>query len=357
MNYRLKPISYPIHQIMDNWLFFKLNTLLKRGLLFLIFPILLLTSCLNNEDDDELLGNWLKGSDFEGVTRSGAISFTIGNFAYVGLGYDGDDYLKDFWRFDPTLNFWERVDTFPGIGRTGAVAFSIAGKGYIGTGYNGDLDIEFEDFWEFDPSASTGQMWQQKTDFMGSPRYNAVGFAIGEAGYIGTGYDGNYLKDFYKYAPSTDSWEQIVSLGGSKREDAVAFVINNKAYVGTGRSNGAYQFDFWEYDPNLKNWTAKLDIDEEDDYTVFRHGAVAFSLDGLGYIATGSTGVNLGTVWQYDPDADTWEEMTALEGSARVDAVGFTVANRIYVTTGRSGSFRFDDLWEFRPLEEYDEDD
>ncbi|MEO0338522.1 MAG: kelch repeat-containing protein [Bacteroidota bacterium] len=326
-----------------------------------IVPLLLmsglLTGCLNDDDDDDLLGNWIKRSDFEGVTRSGAVSFTLGDFAYVGLGYDGDDYLKDFWRYDPNSDFWQRVDDFPGLGRTAAVAFSVDGKGYVGTGFNGDLDEEFADFWSFAPNAPVGQMWERKADFQGSARYNAVAFALNGKGFVGTGYDGNYLKDFYQYLPENDSWEQIISIGGSKREAAISFVIDNKAYVGTGRSNGVYEFDFWSYDDGTGTWTRLLDIDEEDDYQIDRHGAVAFEMDGFGYVATGSTGATLNTVWEYNPGDDTWEEKTEIEGSRRLEAVAFTLQGRAFVTTGSNGSFRFDDIWEFFPLEEYDEDD
>ena len=38
----------------------------------------------------------------------------------------------------------------------------------------------------------------QKANFPGSPRYEAVAFGLGSLGYIGTGFDGsNALKDFY----------------------------------------------------------------------------------------------------------------------------------------------------------------
>ncbi len=313
-------------------------------------------SCTTDEDE-ELMGNWIRRSDFEGITRSSSVSFTIGEFAYVGLGYDGDDDLVDFWRYDASQDFWTRVDTFPGVGRRGAIAFSIDGKGYVGTGYNGEADQELKDFWSFDPNASPGTQWQQVADFAGSARYNAVGFALSGLGYIGTGYDGNWLKDFYEYDPNTNTWQQVVSLGGSKREDAVAFVIDDQAYVGTGRNNGVYEFDFWAFSANTKTWTRKLELDEDDDYNIIRHNASAFSLGGLGYIIGGSNGSTLNAVWEYDPLLDSWEQLTGIEGSAREGHVAFSINSRAYITTGRTSSIRLDDLWEFQPNEEYDEDD
>ena len=72
------------------------------------------------------------------------------------------------------------------------------------------------------------------THLPGSARNDAIAFGLSDKGYLGSGYNGNYLKDFYTYNPSTDSWEQIVSLGGSKRRGAACFVIDNIAYVCAG---------------------------------------------------------------------------------------------------------------------------
>ena len=212
-----------------------------------IFPC-----CSVSDDDGDLVGNWIRRSDFEGVTRSGGVAFSINDLAYVGLGYNGDDDLRDFWQYDANLDFWTKVDSFPGTGRRAAVAFSANGRGYVGTGYNGDLDEELNDFWQFDPNAESGQQWTRVADFIGSARYNAVAFSANEKGYVGTGYDDNWLKDFYEYDPAIDVWTQIVSLGGSKREDAMTFKVGDKIYVGGGRNNGTYVFDFWEFDANAK---------------------------------------------------------------------------------------------------------
>ena len=314
-----------------------------------------LVGCFS-DDDEDLQGNWVRRSDFEGVPRSNAVAFTIGDFAYVGLGFDGEDDLRDFWRYDPQQDFWTQVDSFPGPLRRAAVAFAVGDKGFVGTGFDSEDEEEFADFWAFDPAAPSGTQWSQVSDFAGAARYDAVAFSDGTYGYVGTGFNDNWLKDFYRYDPANDSWEQVVSLGGSKREAAVAFSNGGSHFVCTGRNNGVYEFDFWHYEASGGNWTRLTDINE-DDFEIARHGAVAFTLGDRSYLATGSNGSNLSSVWEYDPGTDEWEEKTGFEGALRLDAVAFVVQGRAYVTTGRSSATRFDDLREFLPNEAANEDD
>lgn len=316
-------------------------------------------SCSEDDEDDEISdGDWWERSDFDGVPRSDGVSFVINEKAYIGGGYDGDDRLNDFWEYDPIKNYWVKIADFPGAARNGSVAFSLNGKGYIGTGYDGE--DELKDFWEYDPVTNT---WTQKSDFMGSARYGAVGFSVDGKGYIGTGYDGNYLKDFYAYIPETDSWEQVISIGGSKRRDANSFVIDGKAYVISGLDNGYYENDMWEYDPSTGLWIEMRNITDtdddkyDDDYTsIARINSVGFTINGFGYLATGSTGSMVSSIWEYDPLQDLWAEKTSFEGALRTDAVGFALGSYSYITTGRSSSYCFDDIWCFDPNKEYDED-
>jgi N-acetylneuraminic acid mutarotase len=320
-----------------------------------ICAISMMMSCATDSDDTVEDGNWVKRSSFDGKGRSGAVSFVIGDKAYVGLGFDGDEYLLDFWSYDPDQNFWQKVSDFPGLGRSSSVGFSIGDKGYIATGYNDDeLYEELGDFWEFD--SKTGN-WTQLEDFAGSARYQAVGFAAGGYGYLGTGYDGSHLKDFWQFNPESGEWNQVVSLKGEKRRSGLAFVIDEYAYVGTGTNNGIYETDFWEFDPMVDDWSLLTDLDEDDDYAVIRQSAVAFELNGKGYITVGAAGANVNSTWEYTPGSDIWEEKTAFEGSGRSGAVAFTVNGRSFVALGQSGSSRFDDIWEFLPNETYDEDD
>ena len=335
----------------------------KLKIFTLLLGLLWLQSCtdtIDNDDDGD--GNWVRRSDYEGDTRSGAVSFTIDGFAYVGLGSDGDDYFKDFWRYDPERNFWQEVAEFPGEGRISAVAFSLEGKGYVGTGFNTDLqEEELRDFWEYNPTEDT---WTRVSDFGGSARFSAVAFTLNNKGYVGTGYDGSFLKDFWTYDPTTDTWEQTVSLFGSKRENAIAFVINGIAYVGSGINNNQFLYDFWAFDPENESWEDLALNDDDDDYDEFisameRDDAVSFIIDDVAYIGTGRGSSSfLANVIAFDPLTNRWQDgFTFFEGTSRAAAVGFTLNNKGYIVTGRSGSSRHDDIWEFRPADEFDEFD
>ena len=332
-------------------------------LLCMVFTLVMLAvSCNDDESTTEnLIGNWIECSDFEGVPRSDAVGFAIGNKGYIGTGYNGqeDERLKDFWEYDADRDTWIQRAEFPGVARNSAVGFGTDTKGYIGTGYDGRDKLN--DFWEYDPATNT---WAQKADFSGSARYGAVGIAINNKGYIGTGYDGYYLKDFWEYDPSADSWTQKTSVGGNKRRDAVGFTLNGKGYICTGIDNGSYENDFWEYDPAVDSWTKKNPIsnvsDEsfDDNYTSIKGiNKVAFTVNGKAYLATGGEGSAGNIVWEYDPAVDLWEQKTAFEGTGRADAVTFSIGNRGYVATGRNSSYYFDDIFAFDPSAEYNEND
>ncbi|HZL09961.1 MAG TPA: kelch repeat-containing protein [Prolixibacteraceae bacterium] len=332
-----------------------------RKLLTIVLGLFLLVGC--NNDDDDPLGNWIEKSSFEGLPRGSAVSFVIDDYAYVGLGYnddqdDGYQYLKDFWKYNPSTDRWDRMADFPGKGRTAAVAFAINGKGYIGTGYDGDYKLK--DFWEYDP---TTDMWTQKDDFLGEARYKAVGFSLLNYGYLGTGYlDGLVdINDFYRFDPTKDAgsqWVKVQSIGGQKRHGSTAFTYNDKAYVCTGVSNGVYLTDMWEYDPTADTWTKKIELDDDDNWTIIRQNASSFVLDGKAYVMLGDKSTStLSSVWEYSFTGDTWVEKTDFEGYARTNPVAFTVGGKGFVATGETGSYYLYDVWNFRPFETYDEDD
>ena len=159
------------------------------------------------------------------------------------------------------------------------------------------------------------------------------------------------------FKAASKTWTELEGFGGKKRRSATTFSINGVVYMGTGESNGVYLEDFWAFDPSTESWTKKLDLDEEDEYTVERSNAVGFELNGYGYIACGDRSGTTNSVWEYDPANDTWEEKTSFEGATRQDAIAFSNGSRAFIGMGRTGSLYLDDLDEFFPFEEYDDED
>lgn len=327
----------------------KPNRLLSTlAALIMLVPLF---SCQDTEDTTTE-GNWVRRSYFEGSNRSNSSSFTVGSRYFIVGGYTGDEYTRDLWEYDATLDAWSRRADFPGTARSNAVAFAIGSKGYFGTGYDGKNRLG--DFWSYDPDSDT---WSQLSSFPGTARYGAVGFELTGKGYLGTGFDGSEQKDFWQYEPETDTWNSFISMGGAKRSGAFVFVINDVAYIGGGVNNGLYEYDFWALDGPSETWTQKKDLDEDDDYTISRSEGVGFSIGSLGYVATGTQGSLLSETWEYDPITDDWADKTAFEGTARTGASVLSDGNRAFVLLGKSSSLRFDDIWEFLPFEASDDED
>lgn len=95
--------------------------------------------------------------------------------------------------------------------------------------------------------------------FAGDKRERAVGFAIGNMGYVGLGKDTAELvhNDFWQFDPAANTWTQKATFPGVARQDAFCFVVGNKGYVGTGQDaafNGNRLLDMYEYDPATNGW-------------------------------------------------------------------------------------------------------
>lgn len=329
------------------------------GLLILSSAILSQSCSKSTDEDEELVGNWKRYDDFEGNARSEAVSFIIGDNAYVSTGSTSADRFKDLWEYNLSRRYWIQKADLPGPARNSAVAFSIGTKAYVGTGYDGVSKLN--DFWEYDPA---NNQWTQRANFAGNGRYDAVGFTLGSKGYIACGYDGNYLKDMWEYDPATDQWTQKASVGGSKRSAAIAFVANDKGYICSGNNNGEILRDLWMYDPTANEWTEKKKIynysDEtyDDDYgTIARQNGVAFPMGNYIYITSGENSSITSYTWQYDPANDSWAEKTQFEGTGRTGAVAFSLNNRGFVLTGRSGSLMMDNMYELLPNDEQVDND
>ncbi|MBP9882027.1 MAG: T9SS type A sorting domain-containing protein [Chitinophagales bacterium] len=312
-------------------------------------------NCDGTIDEGLAPDTWSQKSDLRGIARNHAVGFSIDGKGYMGTGFRYVEnkwqktYYKDFWEYDPEYDVWKQKADFGGGTRGYAVGFSIGEKGYIGTGYKFDKDyneIYYKDFWQYDPILNS---WTQKADFGGTARSGAVGFSIEDKGYLGTG----STNDFWEYDPLTDIWKQRSDFAGSSRGYAVGFSIEKKGYVGTGTAGlyGNAYIDFWEYDPNTDTWKQKMDFGG-----AARGRAVGFSIGEKGYIGTGfgANSTYFNDFWEYDPASDTWAQNKHFGGTVRSGAIGFNIGNKGYIGTGYmfdGDDHYFNDFWQYTPTD------
>ena len=274
---------------------------------------------------DPAANTWTQKANFPEVIEL-AIGFSIGNLGYAGIGMLNSGPTNKFYCYNPITNAWTQKANFGGAARGAAVGFSIGKKGYVGTGLSYyTIPNEMKDFWEYNPDTDA---WLQKANFP-IIKSNAVGFSIAGMGYIGTGTDisssyGNYSAKFYQYNPNTDTWTQKADFGGDARKLAIGFSIGNKGYLGTGTSRDQNALtDFWEYNPVTDVWIAKSS-------TIGRQFAVGFSIGKNGYIGTGNkiSMISQNDFWQYTPETTiSWD-------NGVVNGVAFTpTATNTYTAT------------------------
>jgi hypothetical protein len=293
-------------------------------------------------------GTGTQKSDFPGGARYGATGFSIGNKVYMGLGGDGENPMRDLWEWDKASNTWSRKADYPGNSTEGEVGFSIGTKGYIGAGSTNE-------FWEFDPATNS---WSKKSSVPNTYGIAyAVGFSIGTKGYIGTGVllDGissSYSQDFWEWDQATNVWTKKANFPGNERSSAVGFSIGNKGYIGTGSGQGTSYKDFWEWDQATNVWTQKADFAGNS-----RSSAVGFSIGYKGYIGTGiNYDISFNSkkdFWEWDQTTNVWTQKSNIAGNARESAVGFSIGSNGYIGTGVGSSnntgYVLQDFWEYDP--------
>jgi N-acetylneuraminic acid mutarotase len=276
--------------------------------------------------------------------RAGAIAFSIDSFAYIGTG----DFRKDLWKYNPSSNSWTQRASTIGVGRIAAVGFSIGNYGYVSLGeaYSGSF---FSDLQQYDPSSNT---WSAKANFPGTTRAFAVSFVINNKGYVALGTIDDpptqYLNDVWEYDPSLNSWSQKANVPFVARGYASCFVINGKAYVGGGTPDDVFTLlnDWWVYDAALDSWTQ---IDSFPGPP--RGAAVGFSLGNYGYVSTGLDNfTEYNDLWRYDPVSNSWQQKASCPGVIRDGAVSFVLNNKGYLATGEDDNANpLSDLWEYTP--------
>ena len=334
--------------------------------------------------------------------RYGSFCFVIGNYAYVGGGYDASfAYRSDCSRYNPATNTWSSVASLPSLeARAGAAAFSLGSKGFIAGGIKSSNPADQKDLWQYDTLTN---VWQAKASMPAAAPICAwaSGFAINGKGYVAGGinstanffntcfeYDtttnswaqkasmpiatsmcanwvtGNeaYMvtglnsaanpgTSFIKFNPSSNTWSNLTAPKATARSRMSSTVINGKLFIGPGvygdynyfvtTASPVFRRDTWLYDPAAETWTQK------DSFPVVRANASTFTIDGNIYVVGGVDAVNTPqtSCWSYNPVNGTWTQKANFPGTARMAGVGITINNRGYYGFGVANTNNYFNDW------------
>lgn len=305
----------------------------------------------------EFYFSWYKKNNFNSGNVYSASSFTINNKGYLfgGFLYNsslGSNYrlTKRLWEFDILNNSWIEKMENPYEFYGGTTSFSYNNRGYIITP-NGNKEIcEYN---------SDMDSWSILTNYPGKSQ-DLISFVIDDELFTGLGTDFlHYYNEFYKYNLKTKVWTKLRDFPGISRYSAIAFTINGKGYIGTGKNyqENKYLNDLWEYDPILDEWTKKADFPGSGRYM-----AVAFTLKEKGYVGLGTEEENhqgYSDFWCYDPVGNSWQRKDDYIGLGKWGNVVFSNENRVFVGPGAITALYsswsiwqgYNDLWEFKENE------
>lgn len=85
-----------------------------------------------------------------------------------------------------------------------------------------------------------------------------------------------------------------------------------------------------------------------------RHHPVTFSINGIGYMATGSSQFSSFTddFYSYDPVNDSWTQLPDFPGPDRSFSIGGVYQGKAYMGFGAGNGFLLSDFWEYDPATE-----
>lgn len=241
---------------------------------------------------------------------------------FSGINSD-NQYLTDFWKYDPVANIWTLMG---------------------GNANNGTTNItHFTD--TYPPFVQAAATWSKGNDL-----YFYGGNGLGKAGNnLNTG----LLSDIWKYEVATNTWSRLsgnrkIGMNASYGVKEYGFITNlpgaRKDYPswsddhgnlwlyggfgkGSSGSGEKFLFDLWKYDLTLNNWIWMGGLDDQanwtdpvfdaDDY-IFPKRTAAYSVtykgNGKYYLASGLNN-NL-----YEFDFSSYQrDYNTIEGTARFD--------------------------------------
>ena len=280
----------------------------------------------------------------------------LGNTIYYWQSFAKNSYGYDYGevRSYNTPKIWEEKTSLNVTARGESAYFVLNDKIYITCGVyykNGTIRTWTDDICEYD---ILNTKWQTRNYFPGGPRSYPVVFTIGNLAYVGTGHIPNVImyKDFYCFdnALSLYEWTKIDTPDAMlERHHAIAFSIDGKGYLVGGISGSVELDDIWQYNPEIKLWVKK------GNFPVKILGGISLCGNDRAFVGFGNTSETARTLWEYNYATDKWIEFAVLPDYVGKIFSGVIVRNTIYILDDNYIIWAYDIGGEHKTWEEKNE--
>ncbi len=142
----------------------------------------------------------------------------------------------------------------------------------------------------------------------------------------------------------SQEWEDVSSPPDFLSHHSFGFSIDGLGYLLTGSSgnNQTPTDGFFQYDPLLDEWT------ELDDFPELRSFGIGHVYDGKAYFGFGTTNTTYqNDLWEFDPGTGEWNELSSCPCQARIHPALVAVNGKVYVGMGASTNSNLNDWWEY----------
>lgn len=260
-----------------------------------------------------------------------------GRLQFAGL----NNQVSDMYAYELASDTWTQISDYPGGVREGMTGFTIGERIFFAFG---SPFIQFtKTIYEYLPESNT---WNQMPDVPGIGFAFSEGFVIDDTFYIGPE---NGTNTVYTFNASTNTWGTAASFPGNDRRHQCTFTANGKGYLGMGAGvfGGVYG-DWWEYDPIADSWNEIASMSPHADQ------ACATAVSNTGYLYnTGGGGFGGQNLYSYNAEANEWVFESTKPDDRVANSAAMTIGDQGFVVFGEEstteGNFPANKLWRFSP--------
>ncbi len=262
------------------------------------------------------------------VMRASAACAVVEGTAYVYGGRTKAGISGDLWSYTPSADEWKALPSPPLAPRTGAVALSCGNALFVGLGYGGkgvySDETYLRDWWRFTPSSGE---WKRLADYPSKYTAAASAFAHGGELFVCFGAFKNDCSKVYAYDTEEDSWRLVVDGGLAMTEESVAAEADGRYFAGNSHQ-------WYEFLPATEQWEQRFSCGRSYKLVssaLFSYGHGLYLVGGREWSATSSDG----RIFRYDLSADRWYAAGILPPEAgKENMISFVIDGVPYIGLG-----------------------